>query len=571
MPRLALTVLILNLLVAAIQGSVAITLLGVPFRTPSFRISLLLVAIWAGGRWWRRHPDRVTPARARSWLPGHLPEVLVVVLFAAGLTIRLWGIGFGAPLVLHPDEHVVVGKTVDMLKAGSLEPPVPYQYPTVIHYVLLPTFGLRYVKGRSAGLWTSLDDVDAGSFEFYELARAQSAVFGALTILLVFVLGRMMWPGAHGRWAGAIAAALLAVSFNHVKQSHYAVTDATLTFLVVLAFIAIVSAFRRGTPAMYALAGFAAGIACATKYSALPLVIVLVAAHLLDWPAARRGWRRLGAGLVAVPVGFFTGYPYALLNWPPFLEHLGWMSSYSGAHLFDAGERFAYIAEYAAESGFGLPTAILAGLAIVSAIHRRRGEDLLAVIFIAAALSLLSNTSFPFYPRYLLPLLPPALLLVGHFVARSVDRLRQSGGAWRFAPAAAVVVTCAAAWPQARESVQFVRYLEAPDTRVQAYDYIVRQFPAGSVIATEDGYLTLPDEYELLRWMPLESEDADEYLERGVDALVFSDVRDVGDATSPEARARHELKGRFPLQAAFPSGLGGSVGPTLTLHAGPRR
>jgi hypothetical protein len=456
-----------------------------------------------------------------------------------------------------------------MLQAGSLQPPVPYQYPTVFYYLLLPAFALRYVRGKSAGLWADLGDLDVGTFELYVVARGYSAVFGALTIPLTYMLGRRMWPGPHGRWVGAVAAGLLTFSFNHVKESHYGVTDATLTMLIVVALLALVAAMRAGTPRAFALAGFATGLACATKYSALPLVFALLAAHLLAGPRAWMAWRRLAAAVLAVAAGFLTGYPYALLNWPPFLEQLGWMSSYAGSVGFDAGARLSYIARYAMESGLGLPVTLLLGAGIVAAVHRRRPVEIVAVVFITAALMLMANTAFPFYPRYLLPMMPLALLLAGDVLVRLGAWLSQAGWGRRWAIAVPAALALIAVAPQARESFAFVRYLASPDTRVLAYQYVVAQLPPGSVVATEEPYLTLPDEYELLRESPLHARTADEYLDEGIEALVFTGVRDVPGG-GPDADARRRLQRRFPLAAMFRSGHDGAVGPTISIHVRPR-
>ena len=372
------TLLVLNVIVALIRGGAPITLFGA--RIPTFSLRTSLVALRLGRRAVCAPTSRPAPPGHRvEAVRRHLPEFCVAVLFGIGLTIRLWGIGFGGPLVVHPDEQQGAGVAVTMLKSGWIKPPVPYHYPTVYHYVLLPAFGLKYASGKAAGIWTTLDDVDARSFEFYRLARAHSAVFGALTILLTYVLATKMWPGSRGRWVGVMAATFVTFSFNHVRESHNAVTDAALTFFIVVALIAIVAALRRGTPRAYAIAGFACGIACATKYSAVPLVAVLVAAHFLDWSRAWSHWQRLPAGLLAVPVGFFTGYPYAILNWPPFLEHLGRMGAYAGTREFDPVARFNHIVGYSAESGFGLLFTIVLGMALIYYIHRRRAEELLAV------------------------------------------------------------------------------------------------------------------------------------------------------------------------------------------------
>jgi hypothetical protein len=568
---LVTTLLVLNLAAAVIRGGIEARVLGYTVRTPSLAVSLLLVLVWMGGRALLRNRGQIRPAAARQYFLTRIPEFVVGLLFVVGLVIRVLGGGYGAPLVLHPDEHQVVGVAIRMLKQGTLAPPVPYHYPTVFHYLLLPAFALRFVRGKSQGLWPSLAAINQQTFEFYELARAHSAVLGALTILLTFVLARRMWPGVRGRWAGVVAAACVTFAFNHVKESHNGVTDAPLTFFVTLGFILIVRAFQSGSRAAYALAGLTTGIACATKYSALPLVPALVAAHLLDrsrWTE----WRRLAVGLAAVPLGFFLGYPYALLNWPAFLEHLGWMSGQSGSRSFEPDARFDMIAKYAMESGLGMVfTLVFAGAAVL-AIYRRRVEERLVVVFVVVALSLLANTAMPFYPRYLLPILPLAAVLVGSLVVEGAERLREvrraPGRVLAAAFAAAAVVALVA--PQAVESFGYVRYLQAPDTRVQAYHHILEHVPSGSTIASEEPYLRLPNGFQLLRWTPLHAREIEEFTSRGVDVLVFSSARDDA-APGPLEERRRELRRLYPLQAAFPAGSSGSVGPSLEIHVRPQR
>jgi hypothetical protein len=558
------SLLILNLAIAFIAGGAGIRLFGLSFA-PSFRIAMLLLGAWLAGRLLIRHRDRLHPTVLRGHVRLWLPELIVGALFLTGLVIRLWGIGFGDPLVLHPDEHQVVGVAVRMLKSGSLAPPVPYHYPTVFHYLLLPAFGLLFVRGKSHGLWSSLNEINTETFQFYELARAHSAVLGALTILLTFALARRMFPGERGRWAGVVAAAYVTFSFIHVKESHNAVTDAALTFFIVLAFIACVRALQQGGRRSYAVAGFAVGIACATKYSALPLVPVLVAAHCLD-RAGWMDWRRLAIALAAVPVGFFAGYPYALLNWPPFLEHLGWMSGYSGARDFDPGARVELIGAYAMESGFGMIFSLAFAAAAARALFRRRAEETLVLVLTVFALSLLSKTAFAFYGRYLLPILPPAAILVGGLLVDAADWLRRHAGnrGGVLGPMAAAAAVVALIWSPARESFGFLGYVTAEDTRVQAYHYILQHVPAGSTIVTEDRYLKLPKDYEVIRWRPLHAHGIEEFAERGVDLLVFSSDRDEQDG-GERAERRRELQRRFPMQAAFRASTG-SVGPTLQIH-----
>jgi 4-amino-4-deoxy-L-arabinose transferase-like glycosyltransferase len=365
-----------------------------------------------------------------------------------------------------------------------------------------------------------------------------------------------------------MAATFVTFSFNHVRESHNAVTDAALTFFIVVALIAIVAAFRRGTSVAYGIAGFTCGIACATKYSAVPLVVVLAAAHFLDWSRAWSSWQRLPIGLLAVTVGFFVGYPYAILNWPPFLEHLGRMGAYAGTREFDPVARFNYIAGYSAESGFGLLFTIVLSIALIYYIHRRRAEELLAVTLILATMVLLSRTAHPFYARYLLPILPAGALIVGSFlmeVGGWLSRTRVSAKVVQACLAGAVVLLV---WPQAHESVQFLKYVSLPDTRAQAYEFIVQRFQRGATIASEEQYLRLPRGYRLIRWSPLHQQGVDEFAKRHVDALVFSDDLEPAGEDSGAISARSDLKNTFPLLAVFPARHGATAGPTVSIRLG---
>ena len=64
----------------------------------------------------------------------------------------------------------------------------------------------------------------------------------------------------------------------HVQNSHFATNDVPLTFLVLLALTLMVEIVERGRPAAYAAAGAAIGLAVATKFSALPLLLPLAVA-----------------------------------------------------------------------------------------------------------------------------------------------------------------------------------------------------------------------------------------------------------------------------------------------------
>jgi hypothetical protein len=177
----------------------------------------------------------------------------------------------------------------------------------------------------------------------------------------------------------------------------------------------------------------------------------------------------------------------------------------------------------------------------------------------------MANTAFPFYPRYLLPLMPFALVLVGWLVVEATVAVSTRGIPVTYASAAAAVLVVAAIVPQAMESASFIRHATSPDTRVLAREFLAAHVPPGAIVASEEPYLTLPDDLTLVRWAPLHEYLPEDFVAEGVTALVFTDVRDVNDGT-PAARARFELRRRFRQAALFLPGHEGAVGPAIAIY-----
>src|SRR4029079_6430991 len=63
---------------------------------------------------------------ARSRRDRTVLALLVAILVAAAV-VRLIGLRFGFPLVVHPDEYAIVDAVVDMARRNSFEPPWSYR------------------------------------------------------------------------------------------------------------------------------------------------------------------------------------------------------------------------------------------------------------------------------------------------------------------------------------------------------------------------------------------------------------------------------------------------------------
>src|SRR4029453_2478554 len=127
------------------------------------------------------------------------------------------------------------------------------------------------------------------------------------------------WATRWGPLVGLIAAAAMAVQPQHVRESHFALTDIPLTFFVALTLLLSQRAAEGGRFREYFVAGLATGLAMATKYNgALAVLMPLIVAFLSAKPETRV--ISVVAGVSGTLGGFFAAAPYSVLDLPGFLN-----------------------------------------------------------------------------------------------------------------------------------------------------------------------------------------------------------------------------------------------------------
>jgi len=205
-------------------------------------------------------------------------RALLAVIIATGAGLRLWSVSFGLPHALaRPDEEKIVTAAVGIL-GGDLNPHF-FLYPSLFIYLTAGAFELssllRHVIGTTAMAAGVAAHGTAEESSLYLTARMVSAAAGVATIGALYAAARELF---NDRVALA-SAALLAVTFLHVRDSHFGVTDVPVTLLVVLAFWAAARCLTRGvTLRRAAMTGVICGLAASTKYNAgLVIVPALVA------------------------------------------------------------------------------------------------------------------------------------------------------------------------------------------------------------------------------------------------------------------------------------------------------
>jgi hypothetical protein len=406
--------------------------------------------------------------------------------------LRVWGIDFGLPAVIaHPDESRVARTSLDFL-GGNLNPGF-FNYPTLFMYLNGAAY-LAYCSARvAAGHFDSIRACAASwpvAYEaFFLIPRVMSAAAGTAAVVLASQAGAR----AADRATGVIAALFTAVAFLHVRDSHFGVTDVTMTTLVLAAVVALMRAHEKPSGLRFAMAGLVAGLAVSTKYNALLLGAPLLVSAGLCWRDARRriDWR-VPVFVAMMGLAFVAGTPYAVLDPARFWRDVtGEAAHLSSGHAVFLGVGWIYHARVTLRYGLTLPL-LLAGVAGAILLAVRRPASAALLLAFPASYYVVAGRGYTVFARYMIPVVPflciTAAFLVT-FVARAV--LRRVG---RHAMTAAVaILAIAMAGPSFVKAVRMDRVLARADTRGLAAEWIAAQVPVGASILLTGSKVGHPD------------------------------------------------------------------------------
>ena len=433
--------------------------------------------------------------------------LVLILLVAAGL--RFWGLGFGLPFgQARPDETYVMDVVRPLLLGQA--PPPSYEYPWL--YMALTSIGWMayYVVGAVQGTFDTFaampESWRAHAEPFFLINRGITAAMGTATVLIVFAIGRRLWDTA----TALAAAAFMAVAYLHVRDSHYGTTDVPTTCLAMLSLLLLLRAHERAGLAGYAWAGVAAGLAGATKYTAVFIVVpALVSVIMRAWTAPRAGVTVARLAAFGVPCGVVAalGIPFAFTDPDGFarsLQLLFTSTTQGHAHLgLDRG----WATHFQYSLRFGVGAAMLAaGIigAVVMAV-RQPARAALLLSFPLAYFAVIGAAGNQYF-RYVVPMVPFVCLTAASVVGLAAARLRRLPvtSAPRIAIGAAVAATLAIATEPAVRSWQFDRTLRATDSRVVAAAWVADHIPAGSsllITGSHYGHPALPSDLAYRRWV----------------------------------------------------------------------
>ena len=506
--------------------------------------------------------------------------LLLSVVISAAFAIRAWGIMFGYPLPVHPDEPRLVETALDMVETRDLNPHF-FNYPTLNIYLQALLYALIGWLARSFTSATSLSDVPI--ITFYIWGRFLNVLLSTATIYSTYAIARWLIHPI----AGLAAACFIGASYLHITNSFTITVDSPVAFWSSLATLMAVFIYARGAHLRYyVLAGLFVGFAVSSKYTAFLAALPLVIAHLVR--AGRgEGWinRKIVVGLILIPIAFLLTTPYAVLDNEAFMEAI----RYEGRHYREGhpghesvtDRSFAQYGGYLAAEGYGILPLTLTGLGLLWLLIHDWKKAVLLLSF-PLLLFLFVGQYKTWFPRNIVAIIPFLAIFSGASVYAFVDMLRRRAVRWTPAMArrarigssvVAAALTFGILYGQIARAREEIRLITLPDTRWVSLQWIQANLPLGTRIGREHytppieaftdrydveylGYFAVarqPNAIEMLDYMVVSGQDYERYVNQPADYPA-------------EAEAYNEFFARNELVKEFVPDRRTLGGPTIRIY-----
>ncbi len=467
---------------------------------------------------------------------GHLPiwmrrgMIIVIVIAAAGLLLRAYGITFGLPYPYEVDEHVFVNIAGRIAIDGDLNPRWFGHPGTTTIYAL-------------SGIYVLLQHVDAvlgltlGAEEFQTFfTRNTTLVYlsGRLLMLALsmatIVVAYKLFCRVFGRSTSLLATLLLALSPLHVSYSRIIRTDILSGLIILAVFWLALDLLEKPRWRTYVLAGLLTGVGIATKYPTAIAVLVVLAAHLAHGRHERLSLVKPAVFGGSVMLGAFAASPFLFLDSRNAIADILGESApeMAGTLLWErSGGWVQDVLWYVREPMAGALSSlgvVLAGIGLVLCFVSRKKDQMLVAGFVPVFIGLIVLAGLR-WARWVIPTLPFLCALSAYAVVRGVEAARRRVGV-RLPRFAAAILVLGLVWPLLRADLDEGRDLGLPDTRTLAAEWVMSHIPPGSNLVLEANTPFLPrDRYRL-------------YLVNRGGALVFAPP-DTADAISGPYRRNH--------------------------------
>jgi hypothetical protein len=424
----------------------------------------------------RRRGARIGSADGRR---RDLHRPALVVLLAATLALRLWGVKQGLPYSYNSDEATHFVPRAVAFFSHDLNPQY-FLNPPAYSYLLHLLFELWFGSGDAVRRAYTTDPTAV-----FVVARVVAAVLGTVAVGLTYLAGARLL----NRTVALLGAAIFGLAFLPVFYSHLALNDVPTLAPVALSLYGIAGVLRNGSRRDYVLAGVGIGLAAATKYTGGVMAVCLLAAAVCDavTGAPLKAIRRLLLALGCAVLAFIAANPFSVLDFTAF--HAGVTTQQALAGGSDpeklgttaASGTAYYIWTFTWGLGWAPSIAALGGSVLLLA--RRRLALALVLLPAPIAFIVFMGDQQRYFGRWLMPVFPIVALLGAY---GAVEALRWLIRARRMPILVGVVAGTIVMLGQSIAAVIHNDVvLSRADTRNLTRHWMVGHIPAGAKVVVE--------------------------------------------------------------------------------------
>lgn len=495
----------------------------------------------------------------RKW---RMESLALVALIGVGLGLRIWGMWFGLPQLLHPDEPIFVNAAKHMGNVRSLNPHWFGNPGNVLMYLVLFQQVVYYFLGRAVGWFDGTAAFAEQTFTnptaIYLMGRSIGVLAGTATIFIVYLIGKRL----HSRAAGLVAALLVAFNPLLVEHAKFIRVDILGTLFIALAIHFALKYYDGWRRRDLVLASIAVGLSAAAKY---PFAVIGVLVILLAMLQPARGGDPSGRPLFR-KILFFAKYsaialaafaavtPYFFIELDKVIHDI--LYEARGTHL--AHESFAFFKNYfwylatVFPQRIGIPVLLAATAGVVLLLRRQRRRALLVLLF-PALFFLVIGAGRLRWAHWTIPLLPFIALFAACAAAQALALCRQRRALRAQIGAALAVWVLLAAYPQLSQSVRLDRAYCLPDTRQLCTEWMRQHLPQAKI--AQDFYAFQPypryaylqgsftfEGYRIYQKFSIADRKLYSYLRAGFTHLIISEL---------QYRRMFQNRDRYPQEVDF--------------------
>jgi len=273
-------------------------------------------------------------------------NIFFSLILILNLILTIYGNNWGLPDRWNVDESVAT--SLKMAAQKTILPPKNDTHPTFyyfflmlvlspyIFYLKLSGFPIEQLRQTAAVSWIKFAEVFPEiATNLYFIARCASALLGALTIYLIFLIAARL----YNKKVGLYSAGVLAITMGFVAENHFAKSSALVNLLVTVVILLCIKALHEKVFHKYFyLAAFLVGLSFSTKFNGAIGLLSLLTSYLLrknkaiEEDVALRSMpfrmklrfyffsKALFFSLLLICLGIITGYPAIIINSTYFIK-----------------------------------------------------------------------------------------------------------------------------------------------------------------------------------------------------------------------------------------------------------